>query len=1223
MSETPPLQLDAVVKAIHALRPRNRAAREQVAKALRISARSNRSGTPSRDTDVPPMKKSWNRPVVRHIDGDRRGEYDKPSDARQNVVRRIRLFPQPPEPRTPAPDWVSKSPAMQATVRGALCVPDPLFPVRTVRGVLKALLATPNPDARVDVDKAITVLAEAKPVAQWPQRMGLNLARGTLVLIDAGPGLDSVRADVGALVQSLRTVIGPDRLVLTTFAGWPPEIPSRRAASKSEATLALPASGTPILIVSDFGLSVPCATPSIWERFGRAIRAGGCEPIGLVPFPPEAWDPRLERAFTFVHWERETSARSVRRARQFVHPASRSKSIDETRRETASQLDELTKALAPATRIDRALLRRMRRTVLPGSSPALEAKFWLGDAVNSRGELAVTWNLPAVRRWRDVLRAEGFKLDDRRHEVLAEVRQEASTLQRLEEKLIALQISRPDDWGHQVSESLKDVIRSLIQRSPRESMDIARWALHAFYEIGLEIPAEAEETAKALLFAASVRAGRPPDRQAPVQLTGEVIPWITAAFSEQPSSSSSSMVVEVNFSDSGLKFGGLRPGDDGAVFAINDTQLPAVALTWCQADPKSAPSSVWTSIHNSTVDLPSSTSESKPMAATILAQNGERWRIEDADETDALVPLRVFFLEAEEDSMDVSGRVEARLKSLAGLHHAVPIAVCSRRMQNRANTHERSLWRAIQTELLAQASFVVVTMTPSLTSPSWSWDTLSNIETKLKQSPLMRQRVLLFNPEGDRLIRDYDKLVGEFPWLRNIEQINTEDIPFETAIDQLADRLISLWRESNSLAEQPSITASRNISLPPDITGFANVLQALALAFHVRAFTPQPREETYRSFFGINLLPQAGQKVQRVSPDDSRPPDDLAFVDFEHVRFQCEYVFKSHAVPYLSGRADPFEADKVFADELLGVIADAKHGKSASYKVTNLFDAFARLARPSEMFAFIAEFGELNSFEDWLRNPATATIPRGVADVNFSPNRFVSLLRRFTASAYGWPRYSYASIATSRTFPEYIEALTGLLVYYLRSAAKNAPKSMLVCNYPIDARDLRLVREAFPSSFVTTEQLAPAHVRADSLVLRLPNAADLVGRLSDVVVQGMRSEAARRLSSRQRLVVQAREVAVEPPPSKPPRADPKVKKRRLRKKRAKSGQARATTTSAKADRTSPKPNRRPGPSKSSRKNSSISVAEPPPSASDSRSRKSTKRLSKKSRKKSLSRRLKM
>jgi hypothetical protein len=497
MSKHPRLALDAVVKAVWRLRPEDETAQDAIARALRLTASplvARREPLPPSPVEPEPAPL----PVSPVDDTSKREDVGGKTLARRRGPRRTRLYPLPRRVAPALPSWTTSLTAYQPPAPRPVAPPDPLFPRRTARGVLKAMLATLNPDERVDTGKVLEMLARAAPIAAWPRRRGLNIARGAALLVDAGPGLEPFRADLRALIENVRTVVGADRLQVHPFAGWPPAVfpfgATRRGAEDD--AVQLPAAGTPVLVVSDFGHSVPRATRNMWLRFAGAIRAAGCEPIGLLPIPPNEWDQGLAAAFTLIHWERDTTARAARRARQSARAPVRGAPADTLQLQSNHDTATLAAALAPATRIDRALLRAMRRQVLPTSSPAIEARFWQSDMVGSRGELAVTWETAAVSRLRNRLRNERAKEDDPRLRLVARMHEAASALQRLEERLIALDIARPANWEAKVNDLLRRILLKLIRAPKREAVDIARWAFRAMTNIGFDPPDGARETAR-------------------------------------------------------------------------------------------------------------------------------------------------------------------------------------------------------------------------------------------------------------------------------------------------------------------------------------------------------------------------------------------------------------------------------------------------------------------------------------------------------------------------------------------------------------------------------------------------------------------------------------------------------------------------------------------------------------------------------------------------------
>jgi hypothetical protein len=442
--------------------------------------------------------------------------------------------------------------------------------------------------------------------------------------------------------------------------------------AKSEA-VQLPPAGTPILVVSDFGHNVPRAPRNTWLRCAGAIRAAGCEPIGLLPIPPAEWDRGLATAFTLIHWERDTTARTARRARQSARVPPRGAPADTVRRQSDRDTARLARALAAATRIDPALLRAMRRQVLPASSPAVEARFWRSDTIGSRGELAVTWDPAAVSRLRSDLRSEHVNEDDPRLRLVARMHEAASGLQQFEERLIAL--ARPANWEAEVNDLLRRILLKLIRAPKREAVEIARWAFRAMTGIGFDPPEQARETARELLYAATLRVGRLPQAKGPLRVGGEVPAWVMTAMSgtgiEQPLGA---LPVTVRWTADGLRIGEDLRNDDHEM-RIAATALPALLVRWEQPDGTAPAPEQWVSARGTAV-VPPPDGATAPFAALLTAQDGARWRIEDADRADALPPLRVLVVTDEGDGKrfrDSLAEWAQELRRQNGLQHPVQI----------------------------------------------------------------------------------------------------------------------------------------------------------------------------------------------------------------------------------------------------------------------------------------------------------------------------------------------------------------------------------------------------------------------------------------------------------------------------------------------------------------------------------------------------------------------
>jgi hypothetical protein len=810
-------------------------------------------------------------------------------------------------------------------------------------------------------------------------------------------------------------------------------------------------------------------------------------------------------------------------------------------------METLARALAPATQIEQGLLRAMRRAMLPGSSPAVEARFWRSELIGSHGEFAVTWDLQAVRDLRARLREERVTLDDARLRIVARMHEATPALHRLEERLIALDIVRPARWDTNINTILRGVLRKLIEVPPEEAVELARWALRALTDIGFDPPANARETARDLLYAAALRVGRLPQADGPLRASADAPPWVITALSEATSESASKLMIAVHWTASGLRIDPNVSGD-GHDIEIPDMPLPAVAVRWEIPDGQTSAPDQWISAHAAGIVRPPEDMP-QPLGAMITAQDGGRWRIEDANRADALSPLRILVMTAwtSERELQLLRPLYSRLESLrqlAGFHHAVPILMKSVRLEEEASSRvDRSLWRVIQRELVDWASHVVVVVTEALASPTWTWEVLRIVGDKFVSGTSIARAdgnalpswsgthygaVIAFVLDSRTPFREserYSALRNEFPWLTGAPLVAPDGGASEPDFAQLVDRIFTDWRQGKP-ARPPK---DSDPAEPARAANFARALHSLALSFHLHTFAPPPPAEGFRApFFGLDNLPEWNVPV----PGFRNGEFNLAEVDLHHVRFQAEYVFRSQVVDYLIGGQDPFQPavhPLDFERGLAQALEAASNGERQSAQDgVRAMRAFASFADGREVAKFTEQFGDPHLIANWLEQPNDTPPPQWIAQLRANLAAVARAIRRFDAEIYKWRLQFPASICESLTFPEYIEGLTGLLVHYLHSAAEHDPNMLVACSYEIEPEAHALIREAFLSSFVSTERIrAPAqfgNLPEDALILRMPNFADLVARLADAVIWGVRTEAARRLQSQREEQEQTREV---------------------------------------------------------------------------------------------------
>jgi hypothetical protein len=79
-----------------------------------------------------------------------------------------------------------------------------------------------------------------------------------------------------------------------------------------------PASGTPVLLVTDLGIGVPPLAQDTlfiddWRDFADRTARARCPIIALVPYSPERWPAALKGIINIIQWDRSTTAGDVHR----------------------------------------------------------------------------------------------------------------------------------------------------------------------------------------------------------------------------------------------------------------------------------------------------------------------------------------------------------------------------------------------------------------------------------------------------------------------------------------------------------------------------------------------------------------------------------------------------------------------------------------------------------------------------------------------------------------------------------------------------------------------------------------------------------------------------------------------------------------------------------------------------------------------------------------------
>ncbi|MFC4071798.1 hypothetical protein [Actinoplanes subglobosus] len=193
-----------------------------------------------------------------------------------------------------------------------------LLAPRSTAAILQLLLSRPVPDGAPDIAAALARIAAAEPVTDLPRTLAPTLRFGTQVLVDLGDSMQPFRRDQADVVDDVRAVIGARATEVVYFA----EVPGRGAGPGRRWTWGPyrpPPPGTRVLLLSDFGIGADPLAPNRptvreWDRLLRQLIHRGCQPIGLVPYPPARWPSVLLRHCPMITWDRHTTAGQARTA---------------------------------------------------------------------------------------------------------------------------------------------------------------------------------------------------------------------------------------------------------------------------------------------------------------------------------------------------------------------------------------------------------------------------------------------------------------------------------------------------------------------------------------------------------------------------------------------------------------------------------------------------------------------------------------------------------------------------------------------------------------------------------------------------------------------------------------------------------------------------------------------------------------------------------------------
>jgi hypothetical protein len=192
----------------------------------------------------------------------------------------------------------------------------PLFRPRWTRGIVSASLSTQAERGPVDVDRTVEILARGGALHELPKLPWPTTRHGVQVLVDTAEAMTPFAQDQQVMVSELNRILGSHNVTVQHFAA----APLRGAGTgprRAWGEWLPPNPGTPVALLTDLGVTHPAfslepASPSEWLDFAVQAQRARCPVVAFVPHSPDRVAPALRRAMAVVHWDRSTTATSIR-----------------------------------------------------------------------------------------------------------------------------------------------------------------------------------------------------------------------------------------------------------------------------------------------------------------------------------------------------------------------------------------------------------------------------------------------------------------------------------------------------------------------------------------------------------------------------------------------------------------------------------------------------------------------------------------------------------------------------------------------------------------------------------------------------------------------------------------------------------------------------------------------------------------------------------------------
>ncbi|MBZ0238373.1 MAG: hypothetical protein K8M05_39035 [Deltaproteobacteria bacterium] len=170
---------------------------------------------------------------------------------------------------------------------------EPLFPHSVARAVLGAAAHSVRNVGPFDMDEAVRVVAQRRPVREIPRDTARTMRAGIQLVIDRTWAMRPFVDDIVVLRRQLLTVVGRDLIDELWFFGdlgacrRPRRVGGRARRQANDAAWQPPDGGIPVIVVTDLGhadrANGDVRAASAWDELFRRARDAGCDVVSIVP----------------------------------------------------------------------------------------------------------------------------------------------------------------------------------------------------------------------------------------------------------------------------------------------------------------------------------------------------------------------------------------------------------------------------------------------------------------------------------------------------------------------------------------------------------------------------------------------------------------------------------------------------------------------------------------------------------------------------------------------------------------------------------------------------------------------------------------------------------------------------------------------------------------------------------------------------------------------------